>query len=219
MSLNLDALEAHLVTRSYIEGYAPSQADVHVFKLVTQPIGSQYPHITRWFAHIKSYSAEHDTLPGTSNAGQAFVVQATAVSVAEPEAAERKEEEEDIDLFGSDDEESAEAERIKAERVAAYNARKANKPKAVAKSVVTLEVKPWDDETDMKALEDAVRSISMDGLVWGASKLVPIGYGIRKLQITLVVEDELVSLDELQEKISEFDDYVQSSDVAAMQKL
>ena len=30
-------------------------------------------------------------------------------------------------------------------------------------------------------------------------------------------EDELVSLDELQEKISEFDDYVQSTDVAAMQ--
>jgi elongation factor 1-beta len=50
-----------------------------------------------------------------------------------------------------------------------------------------MEVKPWDDETDMKALEESVRSISMDGLVWGASKLVPIGYGIRKLQITLVV--------------------------------
>ena len=30
-------------------------------------------------------------------------------------------------------------------------------------------------------------------------------------------EDELVSLDELQEKVAEFDDYVQSSDVAAMQ--
>ena len=39
----------------------------------------------------------------------------------------------------------------------------------------------------MKALEDSVRSIKTDGLVWGASKLVPIGYGIRKLQITLVV--------------------------------
>ncbi|KAI6037968.1 hypothetical protein EDC04DRAFT_2069177 [Pisolithus marmoratus] len=216
MSLNLDALEGHLVTRSYIEGYAPSQADVHVYKLVTVPVDSKYPHIKRWFTHITSYAAEHDTLPGTSTAGQAFV-QAT---VAEPEAAEGKEEEgEDIDLFGSDNEEDAEAERVKAERVAAYNARKANKPKTVAKSVVTLEVKPWDDETDMKALEDSVRSISMEGLVWGASKLVPIGYGIRKLQITLVVEDELISLDELQEKIAEFDDYVQSTDVAAMQKL
>jgi len=39
----------------------------------------------------------------------------------------------------------------------------------------------------MSALEGSVRSIEMDGLVWGASKLVPIGYGIRKLQITLVV--------------------------------
>lgn len=39
----------------------------------------------------------------------------------------------------------------------------------------------------MKALEEAVRSIEQDGLVWGASKLVPIGYGIRKLQITLVI--------------------------------
>jgi elongation factor 1-beta len=89
----------------------------------------------------------------------------------------------------------------------------------------------------MKALEDSVRSIEMEGLVWGASKLVPIGYGIRKLQITLVVgssftrskstcnswshtkytEDELVSLDDLQEKIAESEEYVQSSDVAAMQ--
>ena len=30
-------------------------------------------------------------------------------------------------------------------------------------------------------------------------------------------EDELVSLDDLQEKLAEFEDYVQSSDVAAMQ--
>lgn len=29
----------------------------------------------------------------------------------------------------------------------------------------------------MKALEDCVRSLEQDGLVWGASKLVPIGYG------------------------------------------
>ncbi len=78
-------------------------------------------------------------------------------------------------------------------------------------------MKPWDDETDMAKLEESVRSIEQEGLVWGVSKLVPIGYGIKKLQITLVVEDELVSLDELQERLAEFEDYVQSSDVAAMQ--
>ena len=36
-------------------------------------------------------------------------------------------------MFGSDDEEDAEAERIKAERVAEYAAKKANKPKTIAK--------------------------------------------------------------------------------------
>ena len=54
--------------------------------------------------------------------------------------------------------------------------------------------------------------------LWGASKLVPIGYGVNKLQITIVVEDK-VSMDELQERVQEIEDYVQSSDIAAMQKL
>lgn len=58
---------------------------------------------------------------------------------------------------------------------------------------MTLEVKPWDDETDMKALEESVRSVEMEGLVWGSSKLVPIGYGIRKLQITVVVGKHFIA--------------------------
>lgn len=76
-----------------------------------------------------------------------------------------------------------------------------------------------DDETDMVGLESSVRSIEKDGLVWGLSKLIPVGFGIKKLQITLVVEDDKISLDELQDEIAEFEDYVQSSDVVAMQKL
>ena len=62
-------------------------------------------------------------------------------------------------------------------------------PKAAAKSMIILDVKPWDDETDMDALKTSVRSIEIDGLVWGSDKLVAIGYGIKKLQITCVVED------------------------------
>ncbi|KAF8644037.1 hypothetical protein AX16_008753 [Volvariella volvacea WC 439] len=214
MSANLAKLEDYLLSRSYVEGYTPSQADVVVFNAITSaPDAAANPNVARWYKHIQSYKAEFASLPGSSTAGEAFLGGAEAAPAAA--AAD----DEDIDLFGSDEEEDAEAERIKAERVAEYNAKKAGKAKPVAKSVVTLEVKPWDDETDMEALEKSVRSIEQDGLVWGLSKLVPIGYGIRKLQITLVVEDEKVSLDELQEKIQEFEDYVQSTDVAAMQKL
>lgn len=35
-----------------------------------------------------------------------------------------------------------------------------------------MDVKPWDDETDMKKLEEQVRTIAMDGLVWGACKYI-----------------------------------------------
>ena len=64
----------------------------------------------------------------------------------------------------------------------------------IAKSNIILDIKPWDDETDLKALEDSVRSVEMDGLLWGTSKLVPVAFGIKKLQITCVVEDDKVCL-------------------------
>ncbi|KAF8889097.1 hypothetical protein BD779DRAFT_418806 [Infundibulicybe gibba] len=216
MSLDLTNSSSTSQPAPILKGeYIPSQADVHVFKSITSPpSGATNPHVTRWYNHIKSYAAEHGTLPGSSTAGEAFI--GTQVASSKEAAAD---DDDEIDLFGSDEEEDAEAERVKAERVAAYNAKKANKTKTTAKSVVTMDVKPWDDETDMAALEAAVRSIEQDGLLWGASKLVAIGYGIKKLQITLVVEDEKVSTDELQEKIAEFEDYVQSTDIAAMQKL
>jgi len=217
MSVDLAQLESHLASRSYVEGYTPSQADVHVFTtLGSAPNAAQYPHAARWYKHIQSWSAEHSSLPGSSKAGEVFLKSAAPGKAAAAE----EEDDDEVDLFGDDDEEEdAEAERLKQERVEAYNKKKAGKPKTIAKSVVTLEVKPWDDETDMKKLEECVRSIEKDGLVWGASTLVAIGYGIKKLQITLVIEDEKISLDELQEEIQEFEDYVQSTDIAAMQKL
>jgi elongation factor 1-beta len=47
-------------------------------------------------------------------------------------------------LFGSDDEEEdAEAVRIREERLAEYNKKKAGKTKPAAKSIVTMDVKPW----------------------------------------------------------------------------
>ncbi|KAJ8321946.1 hypothetical protein KUTeg_000417 [Tegillarca granosa] len=64
-----------------------------------------------------------------------------------------------------------------------------------------LTSRPWDDETDMKELENNVRTIKMDGLVWGA------------------LEDDKVSTDDLEEKILAFEDFVQSMDIAAFNKI
>jgi len=126
--------------------------------------------------------------------------------------------EDDFELFG-DEEEDEEAERVKQERVKAYEDKKAKKPVLIAKSNIILDVKPWDDETDMAELEKCVRSIEMDGLLWGSSKLVPLAYTIKKLQISCVVEDDKVSTEDLEEKIVAFEDYVQSIDIAAFNKI
>ncbi|KAL2018727.1 hypothetical protein VTK56DRAFT_433 [Thermocarpiscus australiensis] len=224
----LAVLNNWLLTRSYIVGYSASQADVAVFKaLSSAPDAAKYPNAARWYKHIASYEDEFPTLPGDASKPYTVYGPEVAEVTLKPAKAPAKEEEkkaeeddDDVDLFGSDDEEEdAEAARIREERLAEYRKKKEAKPKPVAKSVVTLDVKPWDDETDMVALESSVRGIEKDGLVWGASKLVPVGFGIKKLQINLVVEDEKISLDELQEEIQGFDEYVQSTDIAAMQKL
>lgn len=204
--------------------HEPSQGDVAVFKTLSgKPHKSQYPHAARWYDHVKSYTEDFETLPGDKSTPVTTYgpTVAAAPLVSGPADTAAADDDDDVDLFGSDDEEEdAEAAALKKKRLEEYEKKKAGKTKPAAKSIVTLEVKPWDDTTDMKELESFVRSVEQEGLVWGASKLVPVGYGISKLQINLVVQDELVSLDELQDKLAEDgEEFIQSSDIAAMQKL
>ncbi|KAK9348697.1 hypothetical protein V1522DRAFT_397861 [Lipomyces starkeyi] len=217
----LARLNDFLLTESFISGYTPSQADVIVFKAVgSNPDAKTYPNAARWYSNITSYESEFSDLEGDASADITSFGPELAAEEPAP-AAEEEEEEDDVDLFGSDDEEEdAEAEKLKQQRLAEYAAKKAAKgPKPAAKSIVTLEVKPWDDETNLDELLENVKAVEMDGLVWGAHQWIAVGYGIKKLQINLVVEDEKVSLEELQAAIEEDEDHVQSTDIAAMQKL
>ncbi|XP_047449361.1 phenylalanine--tRNA ligase beta subunit [Mugil cephalus] len=207
----LKALNNFLADKSYIEGFVASQADTTVFDAIPSPPSPTFCHLLRWYNHVKSFQMERACLP---SAKSQFVFPASPTAPAESTS------DDDIDLFGSDDEaESAEAARIKEQRLAEYAAKKSKKPALVAKSSILLDVKPWDDETDMAKLEECVRSVSMDGLLWGQSKLVPVGYGIKKLQIGCVVEDEKVGTDLLEEAITAFEEHVQSVDVAAFNKI
>merc|ERR1712122_234469 len=192
----LKALDKHLADNSYIEGYVPSQADTAVFDALKgkTPDRSTYPHAERWFLHIKSFEASKKQFPKSSKPADSY-------------------------LGGSAGEEDDEAAKIREQRLAAYAEKKSKKPALIAKTSVLLDVKPWDDETDMDALTKAVKSVEMDGLTWGATKYVPVGYGIKKLVVMCTVVDDKVSIEELQEKIEAFEDFVQSCDVAAMNKI
>ncbi|XP_038222220.1 elongation factor 1-beta' [Zerene cesonia] len=210
----LSELNQYLAEKSYISGYTPSQADVQVFNEVGKAPAASLPHALRWYNQIASYT------PAERKAWAEGVSPLKAGGKPTTAPAAKDDDDDDVDLFGSgDEEEDAEAARVREERLKAYADKKSKKPVLIAKSSVILDVKPWDDETDMAEMEKLVRSIEMEGLLWGASKLVPVGYGINKLQIMSVIEDDKVSVDLLTEKIQEYEDFVQSVDIAAFNKI
>jgi len=211
----LAEFDAFLLDHSYASGFSASQDDVFRF-LQIKLVPAELKNVQRWWKHISSFESEFDALPGVKN-------QPPQVAQAPAAVEEEEEDDDDVDLFGDDDEEDDEAEKIKAARIAEYNAKKQakeeKKGKVIAKSNIILDIKPWDDETDMAEMESLIRSIEMDGLLWGTAKLVPIGYGIKKIQITTVVEDDKVSTDDLEESITAFEDFVQSVDIVAFNKI
>ncbi|PHT31834.1 Elongation factor 1-delta 2 [Capsicum baccatum] len=96
-----------------------------------------------------------------------------------------------IDLFGEATKEA------KKEAEASEVAEAFTKNKESGKSPIFKDVNPWDEETGINKLEEAVHSLDVEGLLWGASKLVLVGYG---KQIMLTIIDELVSIDTLIEE-------------------
>jgi len=150
---------------------------------------------------------------------------------AAPAAAEEEDEEDGGDLWGDeDDDEEAEAENEKrlAAIAAAHKAKKAAAGKlkvVIAMSKIILDVKPWDDTTDMAELEKLVRGIkhatNPKAIEWQAGGLEDIGYGIKKLRIMVQVIDDEVSVDDdlVERIVDEFDDHVQSVDIFAFNKV
>jgi len=216
------ALNDFLADKSYIEGYAPTTSDSAIYaQLASAP--ESFPHALRWYKHVTSFAPNEVKAFGAGN----IVAESAPVQAKAPAPAD-----DDDDDFGfsdddEDDEEETPAEKAKREKMEAMAKAKAEekaksekkKKEIIAKSEVTLDVKPWDDETCMVKLEECVRSIQMDGLVWGFSKLVAVGYGIKKLRIVCVVEDEKVSTDDIEDQIVGFGDYVQSMDIHAFNKI
>nr|GLL35430.1 elongation factor 1-delta-like [Ipomoea trifida] len=171
-NLNSDAgvkkLDEYLLTRSYISGYQASKNDITVYSSLPKPPSSEYVNASRWYKHIDALLR----ISGVSGEGCGVIIEGSApipAGVATPPSADTKasaaddDDDDDVDLFG---EETEEEKKAAEERAAAVKA--SSKKKESGKSSVLMDVKPWDDETDMKKLEEAVRSVTMEGLLWGA---------------------------------------------------
>ncbi|XXG41338.1 hypothetical protein AAC387_Pa01g1819 [Persea americana] len=214
----IKSLDEFLAGKSYISGDQLTKDDIKVFAVVLEKPSGGYPNASRWYEAVSSHLATR--FPGKAVSvrfsGQASTTVAAPAQEVKREVPEG-DDDDDLDLFGDETEEEKKAAE---EREAAVKA--SSKKKESGKSSVLLEVKPWDDETDMKKLEEAVRSVEMPGLLWGASKLVPVGYGIKKLQIMMTIVDDLVSVDNLIEdhlSVEPANEYIQSCDIVAFNKI
>ncbi|KAI3869608.1 hypothetical protein MKW92_036348 [Papaver armeniacum] len=101
---------------------------------------------------------------------------------------EHDDDDSDVDLFGEETEEEKKAAEERAKGCQSLGKRK----DVTGKSSILLDVNPWDDETYMARLEETMRSVHMEGLTWGM-----MGYGIKKLQIMMIIVDDLVSIDSI----------------------
>lgn len=94
---------------------------------------------------------KRSTAPTVNGTGPAAPQKAPSAPVKEED-----EDEDDIDLFGSDEEVDEEAERLKEQRLQEYAAKKAKKPALIAKSSILLDVKPVS-----VCARDSVRLLSL----------------------------------------------------------
>ena len=90
----------------------------------------------------------------------------------------------------------------------------------IAKSLILFNVKGWGEETDLDELAQKILALEIDGCFWKTEyKKEPVAFGVNMLVIGCVVEDDKVSVDDLQEKIEEFEDFVQSVDISCFSKI
>ncbi|GMF32666.1 unnamed protein product [Phytophthora fragariaefolia] len=215
----LKKLNGFLTNRSYVEGYQFSAADAALFqKFSAVPDAAKYANVYRWYVHAAAKLGLRAVLVSKKAAAPKKEAAAPKKAAA---PAEDEDDDDDDDLFGDDDEEDDEAAKaLAAKRAEAAKAAKKEKKKPVERSQVVLEVKPWEAETNLEELAAKIKALPVEGLTWGEGhKLVPVAFGIKKLLVQCVIIDDLVLLDDITEAIEGFEDYVQSVDVASMNKL
>ena len=134
-------------------------------------------------------------------------------------------------MFEDDEEESEESKKARQARMkAALDAKKKKdaekattgkkKEAVIAKSLIILDIKVFEMEQDLAVLAKKILDIQMDGLTWKTEFKTPeIAFGMKKLVMGMVVEDEKVSVDDVIEKITVFEDEVQSVDIASFDKI
>eukprot|EP00939_MAST-03C_sp_MAST-3C-sp1_P004491 g4491.t1 len=230
----LQQLNDYLLGRTFVFGINASKADLDLIALVKScPDASKYPAAARWWNYISSF----DDAAKKSFKAYGLTVGLKSAGGA-PKATKEDDESDDDDLFGDDDDEEEEDE----EELAKLAAKKKDKKLApVLRSQICFDIKPMDTEVDLEEMADEIKELVIGEIdeyavrvkefndfrvtadkicVWGVGhQVVPIAFGIEKLQISCVVIDEMMGVDDVKDVLeAKFGDKIQSVDVLAFNK-
>jgi elongation factor 1-beta len=204
------AFNGFMGAKSYVEGWSFSAVDTEWFgKMSAIPDAAKHPHAYRWYIHIAALSG----VRGLSSA-------------APPAAAPAKEsaDDDDFDVFGDDDDEEddepAESRGDMLARLKKEAEVRTAKKEAKQRTLVGIEIKPWDVEQDLMVLWKKITvEIKQEGLKWAEGcNLADVAFGIKKIQTTFTMGCDNSS-DIVVEAIEAMEDEVQSVEVISMNVL
>jgi elongation factor 1-beta len=225
---HLGQLDAQLKDNLYIGGQFPSAEDALVFEQFlnekTEPEQDSHPNLFAWYGLVTLFiqpvrDSWKNAKPAEKKEEKKPATKEAPKKKEEPKKEEApKADDDDMDLFGEETEEEK-------EKLAKMKQEKEQKPKlpaktVIAKSLIILDVKVWEPDQDLDSLAQKICQLQKDGLFWKTEyKLADVAFGVKKIVIGCVVEDEKVSIDDVIDEIQSWEDEVQSVDIVAFNKI
>jgi elongation factor 1-beta len=205
----LAAFNGFMGAKSYVEGHAMTSADTEAFGklqgVVPDPI--KLPHAYRWYVHIAALSGVVRTVAVAPPVAAAPAATAAPTAAAPKKAAAADDDDDDFDVFGDDDDDDDDAPKkdtskdnevvgeggeTRAQMLARLKKEAEERTlqkEAKQRTLVAIEIKPWDVEQDLMALwKKITETVVQDGLKWGENcNLADVAFGIKKIQTTFVM--------------------------------
>ena len=233
----LAELEKSLANSLFIRGEQPTQEDATNFAKFVEakcvPDQDKYPSVWAWYSLmvlfedevIKSWKPAEKPQEKKGGKGKDQGKKGKKEKEGKKDEGKKdgenkdegKKEEDDLDLFGEENEDD---KKLKEQMKQKNKEKKKDKKKPVDKSHVILEIKGWEEGQDLEALaKKIISTIQKDGLQWNTGyKLEEVAFGIKKLVIAFLAEDDKCSVQEVQDILESWEDEIQSVEVVSFNK-
>ena len=226
----LQGYDKKLENNLFFKGAQPSNEDAEVLEEFSKekfvPDQEKFPNLFAWYSLVILFKDEVVATwkkPEQHQKGKKGKKEEKKDEKKEEKKEKKDDEIDEDDLFGDETEEDKKAkeEAHKKREEEKKEDGKKKKKVEVQKSLVLIDVKVFDPEQDYDALaEKILKNVKRDGLVWKTEyKLQEVAFGVKKIVMGMVVEDEKVSVDDIIDELTSWEEEIQSVDIVAFNKL